>query len=144
LQVVISADISNISNSLLQVNKKLDNFNKTANKVGNSIGGTFTKSFITAQVVMGVFNKTLGFLDTTIRGSISVANQYESALVGLSTVAGRRLGQEAIPLATQAAKDLAEDGLMSVADAANGLKNLLNSGFGLEESINLMNAFKDS
>jgi hypothetical protein len=46
--------------------------------------------------------------------------------------------------AKQAAQELSADGLMSIDDAATGLKNLLLSGFGLNQAVDMLNAFKDS
>jgi hypothetical protein len=77
-----------------------------------------------------------------LKQSVDSANQYQAALIGLSSVA-RAFGTDA-GQAKQAAQSLAADGLMTVSDAATGLKNLLASGFSLDESVNLMNAFKDS
>lgn len=74
--------------------------------------------------------------------AIKAANQYQAALTGLSTVAKAfGVNQEA---ANDAAKHLASDGLMTVTEAAEGLKNLLASRFSLDEAIILMNRFKDS
>lgn len=81
---------------------------------------------------------TVGFLNS----SIESANKYQSAVIGLSSVSAK-FGQNSKD-ADQAAQDLASDGLMSVTDAAKGLKNLLASGFSLPEAIQLMKAFKDS
>jgi|GEM_PF-2720739 len=144
LQTIISANADQFHSELTKIQSTLGNLEKNTNRFNNSIGSKLTKSFITAQVVTNVFNRSLGFLDRTIRDSIGTTQQYESALIGLETVAGRKLGMEAIPQATRAAKELSEDGLMSVQDSALGLKNLLASGFSLPEAINLMNTFKNS
>lgn len=74
--------------------------------------------------------------------SVDAAVKQQNALMGLSSVArgtGNDLGKT-----TQAAKDLAADGLMPLGDAASGLKNLLASGMSLDQAIKLMKAFKDS
>lgn len=70
----------------------------------------------------------------------AVANQ--NALMGLSSVA-RGTGND-MNAAARGAQNLAADGLMTVTDAATGLKNLLASGFSLPQAIRLMEAFKDS
>ncbi|MEU2203588.1 phage tail tape measure protein [Microbacterium oleivorans] len=70
------------------------------------------------------------------------ANKYDAALLGLTSIADH-FGQSA-DTAKKAAQTLASDGLMTVTEAAGGLKNLLASGFSLPEAIQLMNRFKDS
>lgn len=74
--------------------------------------------------------------------TIAAANRLDAGLIGLSSVAtafGKDAGR-----AKDAAKQLASDGLLSVGDAAAGLKNLLASGFSLPEAITLMERFKDT
>lgn len=77
-----------------------------------------------------------------INGTFDEANKLNGALTGLNSVA-RAFGQDA-GAAQRAAKSLASDGLMSVSDAATGLKNLLAAGFSLDDAVELMNRFKDS
>jgi hypothetical protein len=74
--------------------------------------------------------------------SIESANRYQASIIGLSSVS-RAYGADS-NAATEAAKRLASDGLMTVADAATGLKNLLGAGFSLPQATQMMNAFKDS
>lgn len=73
---------------------------------------------------------------------IQETTKYENALKGLDTVA-KAFGQST-GLAKKAAQELAADGMMTVSEAAEGLKNLLGAGFGLPEAINLMYALKDA
>lgn len=68
--------------------------------------------------------------------------EFTNAMIGLRSIA-EGTGQD-LDKTTKAAEELASDGLMSVADAATGLKNLLLAGFGLDEAIVLMERFKDS
>lgn len=81
-----------------------------------------------------------------VLGQMSRANaeavKLQSALTGLNSVA-RAFGQDA-DAAKVAAQQLASDGLMTVGDAAIGLKNLLASGFSLDQAVTLMTRFKDS
>ncbi len=79
---------------------------------------------------------------SVIKESIDETRKQESALRGLFSV-GEKVGATYGGLRL-AAKQLVEDGLMPLSQAAEGLKNLLAANFNLEESINLMNAFKDS
>jgi len=76
-----------------------------------------------------------------IRRSIKETINMQNSLAGLSSAA--KAFNHDVGAVNQAAKDLSADGLMTLADAATGLKNLMMSGFGLQESINLMERFKD-
>ncbi len=73
--------------------------------------------------------------------SVKELTEFQNSLTGLSSVA-KAFNQD-IDATQKAAVDLAEDGLMTVADAATGLKNLLASGFNLDQAIQLMTRFKD-
>lgn len=84
----------------------------------------------------------LAALTLEIRKATKENVEFTNALIGLRSIA-EGTGQD-LDKTTQAAEDLAADGLMSVADAATGLKNLLLAGFGLDESVVLMERFKDS
>lgn len=77
-----------------------------------------------------------------MKKAIDASNELNNALLGLNSVA--KAFKQDTDKAKQAAIDLAKDGLMSVKEAASGLKNLLATGFSLPEAINLMNTFKDS
>ena len=125
---------------------------KTSNQAsgaGQALGQTeaATKS---AGVAAGAAGVAFGLLADRVarslvggfRDTITEANKLDSALIGLSSVA-TAFGSDA-GKAQEAAKRLAADGLMSVGDAALGLKNLLAAGFGLDQAVVLMNRFKDS
>lgn len=77
-----------------------------------------------------------------LKSVVKAANDYEKSMIGLSTVS-EAFGVS-VDEATRAAKSLSDDGLLTITDAAAGLKNLLATGFSLPEAINLMNGFKDS
>ena len=74
--------------------------------------------------------------------SIQSANKFQAAMLGLDSVASAFTGES--DKALEAAKSLSEDGLLPLADAATGLKNLLAAGYGLDDAILLMDRFKDS
>lgn len=96
-------------------------------------------SFTVAAAGAGV---ATGSLVGAIGETIGAANRSHAALTGLNSVA-RAFGQDA-GAAKSAAQSLASDGLMTVADAATGLKNLLAAGFSLDQATTLMGRFKDS
>ena len=85
---------------------------------------------------------SLGAIAYGIKSVTQAATELVSALTGLaSTAEAFGAGQKEAQIAAQA---LAEDGLMTVTDAATGLKNLLAAGFSLPEAITLMERFKDT
>ena len=73
---------------------------------------------------------------------VKSAVKFQNAMMGLETVA-TKFGVST-DAAKKAAQDLASDGLMTVAEAGEGLKNLISTGFSLPEAIELMKGFKDS
>lgn len=77
-----------------------------------------------------------------LKDSVAAANKYQAAILGLTSVS-TAFGSNAIQ-AKQAAEMLASDGLMSVTESAVGLKNLLATGFSLDQATVLMSRFKDS
>lgn len=83
-----------------------------------------------------------GSLAFGARSVLTASDELQNSLLGLGRVAEAM--KQDVDGARQAAVDLASDGLLSVKDAAEGLKNLLATGFSLPESIRLMNAFRDS
>lgn len=92
-----------------------------------------------ALVGLGVgVNKLTGFM----KESVESANKQQAAFIGLGSVA-KAFGAD-IDEATAAARSLSKDGLMTVGDAAKGLKNLLASGFSLPQATKLLERFKDS
>jgi hypothetical protein len=101
------------------------------------VAGAVTKAAAVFGVALGASAFVKG-LTTAVGASI----ELENSLIGLSTVANA-FGQDA-DRAKQSAIDLAKDGLMSVRESAEGLKNLLATGFSLPEAIKLMHGFKDA
>jgi hypothetical protein len=68
--------------------------------------------------------------------------QQQSAFLGLEAVANRTTGN--FTKAKEAAESLASDGLMSVVEVSKAVQAGLASGFNLEETVNVIKAFKDS
>ena len=77
-----------------------------------------------------------------MRGAIEAAYEYNNAMVGLNSLA-EGTGQDFGDLQA-AAEDLASDGLMTVADAAASLKNLLARGFSADEAVDMLERLKDA
>lgn len=127
VELVITAK-DKASQALKNVSGQLNGFSQKAAGAAKAIG--------VATAALGAFAIAAG------TKAVKASMEYEKAMLGLSTVA-RAFKVDQIA-ATDAAKKLAEDGLMTVSEAASGLKNLLASRFSLDESITLMNALKDS
>jgi hypothetical protein len=127
----------------------LINAKDNASREISKVGGAFD-TLKTTTISLSSVMKTAAFALTAVGGGIAYAlkkttdasNELNNAMIGLNSVA--KAFKQDTDIAKQAAIDLAKDGLMSVKDAAAGLKNLLATGFSLPEAINLMKAFKDS
>lgn len=123
------------------VKTSFNNMDKTVSSstrgMDQSIGSTVQQLAILTGALLAL-NKVGGFL----KDSIASANQFQGAMLGLDSVADNFIGD--IDGARQAAIALSADGLLPLADAATGLKNLLAAGYGLPEAITLMERFKDS
>lgn len=94
------------------------------------------------DMLKGGASIALGTFRSILSQAVNESTKLTNAMIGLSSVAGA-FGQD-IEKTKQAAQDLAKDGLMTVSEAAAGLKNLIGSRFKLDEAIQLMNAFKDA
>lgn len=120
-------------------------YKSKANAAGKD-ADNFGNRLQSATVAMAALGAAAAVALTTVvnylEKAVDAAVRNQNALMGLESVA-RGTGNS-MTGALKAAKDLASDGLMSVTDAASGLKNLLASGFSLPEAIRLMQAFKDS
>lgn len=96
-----------------------------------------------AGVAVGLLADRVGrSLVGAFKTSLAAADKLDAAMIGLGATA-KAFSVDAGE-AQQAAQKLASDGLMSVGDAAAGLKNLLAAGFGLDQATVLMERFKDS
>lgn len=121
-----------------QASKVIDGIGDSTKGLSEKVGKA-TAGMATLAAGAGV---ALYGLSNIMGDSIGAANKATAAMTGLNSVA-RAFGQDA-GKAKEAAQSLARDGLMTVGDAASGLKNLLAAGFELPQAITLMNRFKDS
>lgn len=137
VRITSSSDNSGINSATQSLDKFGDSADAKQAKVAD-LKNSFVKLSATAAAAGFAFNKMTDFMG----GTITSANNMQSAMIGLNTVA-KAFGKDADE-AQRAAQDLAKDGLMTVSDAAMGLKNLLASGFELPQAIKLMERFKDT
>ena len=111
--------IKNVSKNIDDASASADGSSKSISRLSDHVGAL---SGVTAAAGVATYS-----LIGAMNDSINSANRLQGSLTGLNSVA-RAFGQDA-GAAEQAAKNLANDGLMTVADAATGLKNLLAAGF---------------
>jgi len=119
--------------------------------IGSRVLKTITRSFVRlGKTIKGIGRsftslKALGaglFVGFGIKKALDSFQRLDATMKGLGSIA-KATGVDMAD-AQKAAQDLAADGLATVAETAQGLKNLLSAGFGLQKSIDLMRAFKDS
>lgn len=99
---------------------------------------SFNQLLIATAGLSLVTHKMIGVIDSTVEA----ANREQAALTGLASIT--RAFKVDTDAATRAAESLASDGLLTIGDAALGLKNLLAAGFNLPQATKLMERFKDS
>lgn len=114
----------------------------SANTKTRSFSDKLKESSLTLAALGAAATVALTQVTGMLNTAVDAAVKQQNALMGLSSIA-KGTGND-IQATTQAAKDLAADGLMPIGDAASGLKNLLGAGLSLPQAIKLMNAFKDS
>lgn len=128
-----------VQNQAQQQSKLTSMLNGTYKSQNGLTASMNSSALAIGGVVAGLI--TLEASASAIKSSVAAANEYQGALTGLSRLA-RRFGEDN-EIATQAAKDLASDGLITIATAANGLQKLLTAGVGLPDAIKLMQGYKD-
>ena len=124
-----------------EADKTLQGVANSAEGTDKSVGGLNNRFVALAGVSAGAslaLGSLLGFFKTTTKES----NDLTASLTGLDSIANA-FGQNA-DKSKRAAQSLAKDGLMTVSDAAVGLKNLLAAGFSLDDATTLMMRFRDS
>ncbi len=140
LSYAIEIDTKTGQASVKKLSKDVKDLDNTMGGPSGAMGLAKSLS-VTAGKFLAAY-KAVQIFTKFISDSVDASNEMIKAMTGLNSIA-TAFGVDAGD-AQKAAKELAEDGLMSVSDAAAALKNLLARGFGLDESIKLMNAFKDS
>ena len=89
-----------------------------------------------------VLTFAFGGLIRAFQRTFEEANILEASMRGLGAVAANT--GNGLLASQNAAMQLADSGLLTVQDAAAGLKNLLSAGFGLKEATALMNSLTDA
>ena len=147
ISIILTADnktkagFSAVVKNIKELEKATTQTTKSTKGLSTSVAD-LAKGFTIATLAANVIQKGLKLVKDEFVNSIKEAINYTNALTGLSSVSAA-FG-ESQSEARRAALELSKDGLMSVTESAEGLKNLLATGFSLPEAINLMNAFKDA
>lgn len=128
--------VQNQSQQQSKLNSMLDGSYKSTNSFSGAMGQSITAI---GGVVAGLL--TLNATISVLRNSTKAANEFEASITGLARLS-ERFGYAASD-ATQAAEELASDGLITISSAANGLQKLLTAGVGLPQAIELMRGYKD-
>lgn len=118
--------------------KKMDSADGKAKSFSTTLKDSSMQLAALGAAATLALTQVVGMLDKAVDAAV----KQQNALMGLSSVA-KGTGND-LNATLQAARDLSNDGLMPLGDAAAGLKNLLASGFALPQAIQLMKAFKDS
>jgi hypothetical protein len=127
--------------SLRTLRNQTDSVTKSAQGTSAAVDHSNSRILTLGTVAAGAGIATRTLTDF-MGGTIDSANRLQASLTGLNSVA-TAFGNDA-GKAKKAAQELAKDGLMTVADAATGLKNLLAAGFDLDQANELMLRFKNS
>src|SRR5580765_1633952 len=124
----------------------LDALGASVEKFGLSFqgvsAGVVAAGNVMSSALMRVFKSTISTIESTFTQAVKYSQDFNNALVSLTAVASS-FGVGANK-ALDAAHELSADGLLPLKDSATGLKNLLMTGFGLEQATGIMKAFKDS
>lgn len=140
-----SAKFNQIKGSIHGINSAAGDATKGVSGFGSGVKSSMigiTAAIGAAVGALYTIKKAVQALVYVVKETTTAFITMENSMIGLGTVA-RAFNQD-VDKTKQAARELAKDGLMSVSEASNSLKNLLGSGFNLDEAIKLMNGFKDS
>lgn len=135
-----------LSAQLAEFQKTFADTSGTLKKFTNEFEGVATRASAVGaffgNIAADIARSLAAGFGRAVSDAIRLSSEFSNALIGLSSVS-RAFGVDA-DAAKNAARGLSADGLMPLKDSATGLKNLLATGFSLDQSIKLMNAFKDS
>lgn len=143
VQVVFEIDKDQQGRTVLrQIDQGLDKIGQTAKQQGSGIESSL--SFLKGAVILEFFRRGASAALEFGKAAVTAFNEAQAAALGLQSAARfRGLDPEQ---AADAVKniELVKNGLLTLGDASTAVKNLLASGFSLEQSIELVNRFGDS
>jgi len=139
LSIAVTINAGNSTQQLKALTLQVQNF-------GTGFQSSMTKSIafgnLWSQAISKIVSSASQNFQTFVTNAVKYSSEFNNALIGLSSVA-TAFGVSS-KTATDAARQLSQDGLLPLRDSAAGLKNLLMTGFGLEDSVKIMNTFKDA
>lgn len=131
----ITADAKGIKAEIKVIKKELKDTGKEAKEIGKGFDTLSTSLKDLAA------NKALYGLQNMLKVVVSETTKLNNSMLGLNSVA--KSFNVDTTKAKDAAKKLADDGLAPVSVYANALKNLLSTGIGLDQAIELIERYKD-
>lgn len=141
-QVVVNISI-NSSGANQGWNQFQNNARNAATQAALSFNNIFGANFF-ADLAANAVRSMASAFTTIVQDAFKASTEAESAFKGLGSVA-KNFGFTEKD-ANEALKnlDLVKNGLLNLSDAALSLKNLIATGFSLQESVNIIKAFGDS
>ena len=127
-----------ITGSLKSQNQEIDRMRIFTSGARREIG-EFRNQLLLLNFVLGVGTAAFGKFVGTF---VNAFQQQQKGMLGVAAMA--KTYGIAIKDATGVAKEFADTGLMSVAEASTSLKNLLAKGFSLQEAKDIIKVFMDT
>lgn len=121
--------------------KEVKSASSDLNQLQKSSGGAESSVSSLATRALAVTAAFAG-IAAALKQTINTATEFQNAINGLASVA-RYAGEEVSGTLNQAMA-LTSDGMLSTAEAATALKNLLARGFTTDEAVEMINRFKDA
>lgn len=137
-EFITTADLSD--EAIDRLNASMNRLNTTKK---TTISTTDTLVTSLGRMALGYFalERVISGVSQAISHGIEEAVEYDRALASASAAAERYGISQATLLS--AVTDLTQDGLLDQAEALQSLRNLLQAGFGLSESVTLLKQFRD-
>jgi len=139
LVISVSVNAQAATTQLQNLTVEVKNFGAAFDGISSSI---IARGNILSSTLQRIFSSVAGFVTSTFKEAIQASQNFNNALVSLAAVA-EHFGV-GMNKAIDAAHALSADGLLPLRDSAAGLKNLLMTGFGLDQAVGIMKAFKDT
>lgn len=153
LTIVAEAQVQYAQSQITALEKKIDSLTRTGSKVSSMKGGFdgLTKSIVKAGIVLaslrtvmyaitGITNR----ISTGFRDATKASDDFQGAILGLQSVVGKKLGEEAIPKAITEVERWQKTGLFTTGGVSTALKNFIAMGYSIEQAGNLVGVFADS
>jgi phage-related protein len=137
LQVLITAQTSDLNKEMEKVKKELNSVNQSVSKTTDSI----KKSMRSLVTVVGATLAGLGIANY-VKNGMKAVSDLEGALLGLKSIIegqGRSFAK-----AKGFIQDYIADGLIPMGDAVNAYKNLASRGYNDEQIKQVMDRLKDA